>query len=110
LANLLLSDQGWDKDRIGKKVSSHKRKVVALENPIPVQSVYTTAWIDDDGTIHFFRDLYGHDKRLLAELNRFDGARPTWAADLMAVDRILEKRNAGADSKPARRNNAAKVY
>lgn len=110
MANLLLSDQGWDKDKIGKKARIHKRKVVALEIPIPVHLVYTTAWTDDDGTIHFFRDPYGRDKRLLAELNRFDGARPARAADLMAVDRILEKRNAGADSKPARRNNAAKVY
>jgi murein L,D-transpeptidase YcbB/YkuD len=35
---------------------------------IPVLILYVTAVAEEDGTVHFFDDIYGHDKRLNALL------------------------------------------
>jgi L,D-transpeptidase YcbB len=91
LASYLLATQGWDSDEIEKRANSLKRKVVVLEHPIPVHLVYLTVWTDENGTIHFSRDLYGCDERRLEEPNGLDGIQPPSAADLIAIDRILEK-------------------
>lgn len=65
-ASLVLSetDSSWTEERIQEVVKSGKRTVVRLKDPMPVHIVYQTAWGDEDGTIHFVRDVYGRDKRL----------------------------------------------
>jgi murein L,D-transpeptidase YcbB/YkuD len=35
---------------------------------VPVLLLYVTAVAEEDGTVHFFDDIYGHDKRLNALL------------------------------------------
>jgi murein L,D-transpeptidase YcbB/YkuD len=72
LAEYLLDDQYWNIKRLRKSLKERKRKVVMLKDPIEVHLVYLTAWADESGTVYFFKDLYGHDQRLLAELNRND--------------------------------------
>lgn len=42
---------------------------VTLPEKIPVYIVYFTALVHDDGTIHFSRDIYGHDAKLDKTLN-----------------------------------------
>lgn len=37
---------------------------VNLENPVPVYLVYFTAWTEDDATVAFRPDVYGHDAPL----------------------------------------------
>ncbi len=37
---------------------------VNLKTPLPVVITYLTANADEDGTMHFFNDLYGYDKEL----------------------------------------------
>jgi murein L,D-transpeptidase YcbB/YkuD len=39
-------------------------ETVRLPNPIAVHVVYFTAWQDENGTVHFRGDPYGHDKRM----------------------------------------------
>jgi murein L,D-transpeptidase YcbB/YkuD len=39
-------------------------KTVVLARPIPVLIIYTTAVVTDDGLIHFYEDIYGHDTTL----------------------------------------------
>ena len=39
-------------------------KTYKLKTKIPVYIGYFTAWVDRDGTIHFYNDIYGHDARL----------------------------------------------
>ena len=41
---------------------------MSLAAPIPVVVFYTTAIVDGDGRAHFLRDVYGHDRKLLAAL------------------------------------------
>ena len=71
LAQLLLENQQWDIRRINNAIDSQKRRVIVMEEPIPVHLVYFTAWTDGrDGTLSFRKDIYGRDQRLLAALNR----------------------------------------
>ena len=61
LAHYLLSDQGWNLNRLEAITAHDERKSVILTNPIPVHLVYFTAWVDDDETVNFRKDIYGRD-------------------------------------------------
>ena len=37
---------------------------VTLQTTLPVNVTYLTAVADEDGTMHFFDDIYGYDKQL----------------------------------------------
>jgi murein L,D-transpeptidase YcbB/YkuD len=39
----------------------HEPKVVYLPERVPVQFVYQTAFVDEDGLVNFRPDIYGHD-------------------------------------------------
>ena len=41
-----------------------KTQLVKLENPVPVHIVYMTAWVDEEGNVHFENDIYGRDRKL----------------------------------------------
>jgi murein L,D-transpeptidase YcbB/YkuD len=43
---------------------------VNLASPIPVLIVYQTAVVEEDGEVHFFRDIYGHDAALERALTK----------------------------------------
>jgi murein L,D-transpeptidase YcbB/YkuD len=70
LARHLLSEQGWDRDRIEATIARGKRKTVVLERPVPVHLVYFTTWVDADGTVNFREDIYGRDRDLLLALDQ----------------------------------------
>lgn len=71
LAGYLLKDQkDWNEEAIRKAMEGGKPRQVNLEKPYPVYIVYRTVWVDDDGQVHFFKDVYGHDQRHLKNLDR----------------------------------------
>ncbi len=70
LAQYLLNDQGWDRDRLRDTISQGQRKTVVLDRPVPVHLVYFTAWADADGTVNFRGDIYGRDRDLLVALEQ----------------------------------------
>jgi murein L,D-transpeptidase YcbB/YkuD len=41
---------------------------VNLKTPVPVLLLYVTAVAEEDGSVHFFDDIYGHDRKLNAVL------------------------------------------
>jgi len=43
---------------------------VKLQKPIPVLILYSTAVVMEDGEVHFFDDIYGHDAVLARALAR----------------------------------------
>lgn len=47
-----------DVDRI---LESGRTVTIELERPLDVYVVYLTAWVEEDGTIHFYRDIYDRD-------------------------------------------------
>ena len=66
---LLAADKGWDAARVEELVKSGPLdNEVALERKIPVHITYFTAWVEDDGKVKTFRDVYGHERRITQAL------------------------------------------
>lgn len=62
LAAALLNAQGWDGDGMRDKAESNTQpKVVHLERPVPVHSVYLTAEMGTGGQAIFHADVYGEN-------------------------------------------------
>ena len=69
LAEYVLRDQPeWSRDRIFEAMHSGTEKHVKLKSTIPVFILYLTAWADENGSVRFLDDLYGHDARQGAHL------------------------------------------
>jgi len=69
LAAILLSyDQGWSAARVASAIQNGYDQHVALNREIPVYITYFTLWVNDDGSMSTFGDLYGHDARMAAAL------------------------------------------
>jgi murein L,D-transpeptidase YcbB/YkuD len=61
---LLKYDSIWGRESINSAWQSERKLVVELKNKVPVHIFYFTTWIDDDGTINFYPDVYGYDARI----------------------------------------------
>jgi murein L,D-transpeptidase YcbB/YkuD len=69
MANFLLKDNPkWTPEKIDEAMNSGNEQYVKLKNPIPVFITYYTAWVDDNGTLHFRDDIYGHDKEVASKM------------------------------------------
>jgi murein L,D-transpeptidase YcbB/YkuD len=66
LPDLLRRDQGWSAPRMPPP-SERLRPAGSAKAKIPVYA-YFTLWVNNDGTISTFGDLYGHDARMAAAL------------------------------------------
>jgi len=70
LAELLLEDPvKWNHDKIVEASGSDREKTVFLPEQLPVLLLYWTADVNDNGVIHFHKDVYNRDKRILDALN-----------------------------------------
>jgi murein L,D-transpeptidase YcbB/YkuD len=45
-------------------MNTGKEQVVNLDTPVAVAITYNTAWVDNEGLVHFREDIYGHDKQI----------------------------------------------
>ena len=61
---VLRDNPGWNLERIHDAMNGSTTQRVDLAHPIPVLLVYLTAIVLEDGVVHFFDDIYGHDKAL----------------------------------------------
>jgi murein L,D-transpeptidase YcbB/YkuD len=69
LANLILEgDVNWTPEKIDAAMNKGKESWYTLKNKIPVYIGYFTAWVDNDGAINFYKDIYERDERLAAML------------------------------------------
>jgi murein L,D-transpeptidase YcbB/YkuD len=69
MANYLLrNDAAWPSDKIDEAMNAGVEKFVKLKTPVPVLITYYTAWVDDNGLLHFADDIYGHDKALESKM------------------------------------------
>jgi L,D-transpeptidase YcbB len=67
LAESIAASQGvLDKFEAG--LASGDETFVALKTRIPVRLLYHTAWLGDDGRVHFAQDVYGWDNDVAAAL------------------------------------------
>jgi murein L,D-transpeptidase YcbB/YkuD len=68
---VLRGDPAWPLERIREAMESGPDDVtVKLARPIPVLIVYATALADENGEVHFYEDIYGHDASLEQALAR----------------------------------------
>ncbi len=65
---LLKNDEQWSPEKIDSAMNSGKEKFVKLKTPVPVLITYYTAWVDDNGLLHFADDIYGHDKNVMEKM------------------------------------------
>jgi murein L,D-transpeptidase YcbB/YkuD len=64
MAQWVLQDRPeWTPEKIQAAMNSGREQHIALKHHIPVYIVYATVWVDDDGTVEFRDDIYGHDER-----------------------------------------------
>ena len=71
MAVWVLQGQGgdWDADKVSQAMNSGEdNKTINLKTTLPVVLTYLTANADEDGSVHFFDDIYGYDKELEAAL------------------------------------------
>jgi murein L,D-transpeptidase YcbB/YkuD len=61
---VLADDPSWDESAIRQAMEGDKLRIVRLATQIPVVVFYTTATVDEDGTLRFLPDIYGYDKKL----------------------------------------------
>jgi murein L,D-transpeptidase YcbB/YkuD len=65
LANLILKDdKKWTPEKIEAAMNAGKESWYALKTKIPVYIGYFTAWVDNEGVLHFYDDVYERDERL----------------------------------------------
>ncbi len=69
LTRLVLKAEGWSDAKIDAAYDANATRSIAI-TPTPVHLVYWTSWVDESGALHFNRDIYGHDQRLLATMER----------------------------------------
>ena len=64
LAEYVLQDTAhWTPERIRTAMNSRREQSVKVKHPIPVHIGYWTAWVEKDGSIIYFDDPYGLDRR-----------------------------------------------
>ncbi len=65
-----LTQTTWSADSVHDAMNNEEKnnKTINLKTPLPVVITYMTAMADEDGTTHFFNDIYGYDKDLDAAL------------------------------------------
>jgi murein L,D-transpeptidase YcbB/YkuD len=61
---VLRENPGWTPERIRTAMNGGTNKEVNLAHPIPVVIVYATVIVLEDGLVHFYDDIYGHDAAL----------------------------------------------
>ena len=63
-AMIMKNDKGWTADKINAKMDSGDEYWYTLKEAIPVYIGYFTAWVDDQGALHFYKDVYERDEKL----------------------------------------------
>lgn len=61
---VLRDNPGWTPERIHAAMNGDKTEQVNLTHPIPVLILYATVIVSEDGVVHFYEDIYGHDATL----------------------------------------------
>ena len=67
LAAWVLATQGgdWDLQKVQAAMNSGPdNRTVSLKTPLPIVIFYATAWVEEDGDVHFFDDIYGYDAEM----------------------------------------------
>ena len=61
---ILKDDSIWTPKKIDAAMNAGKESTCILKNKIPVYIGYFTAWVNDQGAINFYEDIYKRDENL----------------------------------------------
>jgi len=61
---VLRDNPGWTPERVRAAMNGTMTQQVNLAHPIPVLILYGTVIVLEDGVVHFYDDIYGHDAAL----------------------------------------------
>ncbi len=67
-AQILLADQGWSAGKVRQAIDTTEDYQVTLDRKVPVHIMYFTLWMDKQGGMRDFEDVYGYDDRLKVAL------------------------------------------
>ena len=67
---VLRDNPGWTLDRVQAAMNGSTTQQVRLAHRIPVLIVYGTVFVQENGTVHFYDDIYGHDTTLDKALSK----------------------------------------
>ena len=62
--HILKDDPDWPVEKIDKAMSGEKETTCMLKSKIPVYIGYFTCWVQENGDVHFYADVYGRDESL----------------------------------------------
>jgi len=96
---LLKHDQGWTQARVASAIRGSGDNHIVLQQKIAVYISYFTV---RDGSISTFGDIYGHDARMIAALNK-----KSVAVDAPANNRKVNANPVKQSAKRVRRSSAA---
>ncbi|HLS31904.1 MAG TPA: L,D-transpeptidase family protein [Flavobacteriaceae bacterium] len=66
---ILEEDKEWNKKRIDAAMHAGRENIYNLKEKIPVYIGYFTAWVDEEGKVNFYKDVYNRDKKLIELLS-----------------------------------------
>lgn len=62
-------DKGWTPDQVASLVNADPvENPIVLDKKIPVHTAYFTQWVNDAGELVSFKDVYGHEQRVILAL------------------------------------------
>ena len=61
VAYLTQDDKRMDSEKIRTTLESRHTTYFTIQDPIPIYITYITAWVSEDGIVHFADDVYGKD-------------------------------------------------
>lgn len=64
LADWVFRDSSeWSGEKVQRQIRSKEQETIVLDEQIPVYFLYWTAFVTEDGEVHFRPDLYGYDEK-----------------------------------------------
>ncbi len=99
---LLANDKGWGPDKIASIIrDGPENNNVRLSKKVPVHVTYFTVTVDKNGKAKYFRDIYGHEKRIKLGL---EGKAHTIVLKKQNLDKLVNaslRRPADDDDHPS---------
>ena len=68
LDHVLRGSEQWTPASVRAALETGRERTIRMPRELPVHIEYWTAWVEEDGTVHFRSDVYGRDARLRAAL------------------------------------------
>jgi murein L,D-transpeptidase YcbB/YkuD len=58
----VLAAENWSREQIDARLATQRTETIPLQSPLPLIVTYLTASVDGNGTVYFYRDIYGMDE------------------------------------------------